>query len=62
MTNIELAKSIRSNMFADRPTIDKAYEYAYTIARGTDNPAAVMAAVQVVVNTIANHIEGAKNG
>jgi hypothetical protein len=32
-------------------------EYAYSIARGTDNPAAVMTAVMVVVNTLSNYIE-----
>ena len=44
-------------MFADRKTFDEAMEYAYSIARGTDNPAAVMTAVMVVVNTLANYIE-----
>jgi hypothetical protein len=32
-------------------------EYAYSIAKGTDNPAAVITAVMVVVNTLANYIE-----
>jgi hypothetical protein len=32
-------------------------EYAYSIAKGTDNPAAVMTAVMVVVNTLANLVE-----
>jgi hypothetical protein len=32
-------------------------DYAYSIAKGTDNPAAVMTAVMVVVNTLANYIE-----
>jgi hypothetical protein len=32
-------------------------EYAVSIARGTDNPQAVLTAVMVVVNTLANYIE-----
>ena len=44
-------------MFADRENFDDALDYAYSIAKGTDNPAAVMTAVMVVVNTLANYIE-----
>ena len=51
------AKSVRNNLFADRASIDEALDYAYSIAKGTDNPAAVMTAVMVVVNTLANYIE-----
>lgn len=57
MNTVEFAKAIRNGMFADRNTVDEAYEYAYMVAKATDNPAAVMAAVQVVVNTLANAIE-----
>jgi hypothetical protein len=57
MTPAELAQSVRNRMFADRATFDEAMEYAYSIARGTDNPAAVMTAVMVVVNTLANYLE-----
>lgn len=57
MTNAELAKDLRNKMFADRDTLDEAYEYAWMIAKASDNPAAVMTAVAVVVNTIANYIE-----
>ena len=51
------AKFIRNRLFADRASIDEALDYAYSIAKGTDNPAAVMTAVMVVVNTLANYIE-----
>jgi hypothetical protein len=51
------ARSIRNNLFSDRKTFDEAMEYAYSIAKGTDNPAAVITAVMVVVNTLANYIE-----
>jgi hypothetical protein len=57
MTPTGLAESIRNNLFADRASFDDALDYAYSIAKGTDNPAAVMTAVMVVVNTLANYIE-----
>jgi hypothetical protein len=57
MTPKELAQSVRNRVFADRKTYNDAMEYAYSIAKGTDNPAAVMTAVMVVVNTLANYIE-----
>lgn len=56
MTNLELAKSLKSGIFASRDTIDEAYEYAYMIARASDSTIDVMTAIQVVVNTIANQI------
>jgi hypothetical protein len=55
--NQRFAKSIRNNLFSDRKTLNEAMEYAYSIAKGTDNPAAVMTAIMVVVNTLANYIE-----
>ena len=39
------------------PDYGDAIDYAYSIAKGTDNPAAVMTAVMVVVNTLSNYIE-----
>jgi hypothetical protein len=57
MTPKELAKSVRNNIFASRDTFDEAMDYAYTVAKGTDSPAAVMTAVMVVVNTLARYIE-----
>lgn len=55
--NQRFARSVRNRLFADRKTFDEAMEYAYSIAQGTDNPAAVMTAVMVVVNTLANYME-----
>ena len=55
--NQRFAQSVRNRMFADRKTFDEAMEYAYSVARGTDNPAAVMTAVMVVVNTLAQEME-----
>ena len=50
--NIQLAKSIRNSMVADRETFDQAMEYAYSIARASDDRVAVLTAVQVVLNTV----------
>ena len=58
MTKFELADSIRNDIFASRDTLDEAYAYASSIAQASDNPAAVLTAVQVVVNTLAKYIEG----
>jgi hypothetical protein len=57
LTNKELANKIRNRMFAERDTLDEALDYAFSIAKATDNPAAVMTAVMVVLNTLANQIE-----
>ena len=57
MTNFELAKLLRNKMFSDRETIDEAFEYAYSVAKGTNHAGAVMTAVMVVVNTICKEIE-----
>ena len=57
MTKTELTKSLRNKIFADRPTIEEAYDYAWRVANATDNPGAVMVALQVLVNTIANEVE-----
>ena len=56
MTNEQLARSIRHGMFGHRKSYDEAMEYAYSVARATGETAAVMTAVQVVVNTIAEMI------
>jgi len=40
-----------NNLFATHATLDAAIEYAQTVANGDENPAAVMTAVQVVLNT-----------
>ena len=57
MTPTELASSIRNRMYGERETYNQALEYAFSIARGTDNPMAVLTAVMVVVNTLANYID-----
>lgn len=56
MTNLELAKNIRSSLFADRETIKQAFDYAFDVAEASDNPSAVITAIMVVANTISNQI------
>jgi hypothetical protein len=43
-------------MFADRETLEEAYNFADTIIRGSESPVHVATAIQVVVNTIAKEI------
>jgi hypothetical protein len=57
MTPKDLANSVRNRMYGERETYTQAIEYAVSISRGTDNPQAVLTAVMVVVNTLANYIE-----
>lgn len=59
MTNQQLATALRNNMFAGRDTLDEAFHYALDVANASDNPAAVITAVMVVCNTIADEIEKA---
>ncbi len=55
MTPAQLGKSLRCNVFADRGTdIQAALDYALELAKASDDPPAMLTAVHVVVNTIAN--------
>jgi len=54
---ITLAQGLYSPLFASRDTIKDAITYAYDIAKASENPAAVMTALHVVLNTIAQHLE-----
>ena len=54
MSNLELAKSIRNGMFADRGVdLDEAYNYAFSLMR---NDPAVLTGMMVVLNTLSNVI------
>ncbi len=44
----------RQPAFGTRKTMDEALNYAYQIARGSDNSAAVTTAIHVVLNTMIN--------
>ena len=56
MTTQELAATLRSGVFADRPTLKEAFDYVAELARSSDNGMAVWTAVMVVCNTISNEI------
>ena len=54
MSNLELAKSIRNGMFADRGVdLEEAYNYAFSLMR---NEPAVLTGMMVVLNTLSNVI------
>lgn len=55
--NKQLLQSLKQPMFASRDSIEEAYDYALMVANATENPGAVMTAIQVVVNTIVNELE-----
>lgn len=61
MTHAELIQGLRNGFFADRPTIQEAYDYALAVAKSTNGAPHVMAAVQVVVNTICNELQKIEN-
>ena len=54
---ITLAQGLYSPLFATKESIKESITYAYTIAKASDNPAAVTTALHVVLNTIAQHLE-----
>jgi len=65
MTNQELALSIQHKLFADRPTIKDATDYAFRMinAMGPNEQIAATTALMVVLNTVAKEIlknEGVK--
>jgi hypothetical protein len=57
MTNVELANAIRHKLFADRPTLKEAFDYAFSVFRtlGPDEMAATTA-LMVVLNTLSNEM------
>ena len=58
MTNLELADSIRNNLFAKRHTVNEAMEFAAQVISRMPNSEQVYAttALMVVLNTIADEI------
>lgn len=49
---IEELDQYRVGLFADRDTLPEALQYAYEIAKRSDSPPHVLAAVHVVLNTV----------
>lgn len=50
----EFAKGLQSSLFATRETIEEAYTEVHNVIKGD---AHAIAAVQILLNTIASHIE-----
>ena len=53
----QLASGLYSPLFATQDSIKDAIDYAYDIAKGSNNPAAITTALHVVLNTVAQYIE-----
>lgn len=53
----EYAEHIECKIFSKRDTLAEAIEYAQRIAKGTENPVAVMTALGVVMNTVAHELK-----
>lgn len=63
--NQQLAMDIQYKLFADRPTVKEAMEYAFRVIKSMrpDEEIAATTALMVVLNTVANEIlknEGVK--
>lgn len=56
MTNKELVKELHSGFFKSHNDLNSALEYVQMVAKGYENPSAMLIAVQVVMNTIAKII------
>ena len=54
----EVAEAISHKWFATMPSIEEAAAYVYELAKASDNPSAVMTAVQVYANTVAAVLSG----
>ena len=57
MTHSELASGIRNAMFADRDSIGEAYSYVLELAKNSRDSAALLTAVHVMLNSVANAID-----
>jgi hypothetical protein len=60
LTPAQVAQSIRNPMFATRKTLDEAYDYFFKVLQAINAADRVPAltATQVLLNTIADQIEG----
>jgi hypothetical protein len=58
MTNLkEYAQDLDMGIFSSRETLSEALDYAYAIAKATEDPAAVITAVHVVLNTVSRELK-----
>jgi hypothetical protein len=58
MTNVELANTIRHKLFADRPTIQEAWDFAFRMinSMAESEKVAATTALMVMLNTISKEI------
>lgn len=58
MSNVELAKSMRHGLFAERETVKEAWDYAFEVINSLpkSQKAAAMTAMMVLLNTISKEI------
>jgi len=52
----QLASGLYNPLFATKDSIRESISYAYDIAKGSNNPAAVTTALHVVLNTLAQEL------
>lgn len=57
MSYQEYAKSLRTGLVYTPASLQDAYDYANEVAQGTDNPAAVLTAVHMILNAIAQDLQ-----
>lgn len=64
MTNVEIANSIRHGLFADRPSIKEARDYAFEVIgrMAKSEQIAATTAMMVMLNTISKQILENENG
>lgn len=56
MTHLEYAKTLRNGLVHTPDSLQAAYQFANDVALGTDNPAAVLTAVHMILNAVAQDI------
>lgn len=56
MNQRDLAKNLRNSMFAERETLTEAYNYVLDLAQNSEDGPAILTAVHVMLNTVANTI------
>jgi len=63
MTNQEIAKAIRHKLFAERDTLNEAFDYAFRVIDSCpeSEKIAVTTALFVVLNTVAKELEKVEN-
>jgi len=62
MKMVEQVKTARCGMFASRDTLKEALEFSLDLASASESPTAVMTAVYVVLNTIAEGLDDGHRG